>query len=341
MNPKTLINGVLYSLPLWAIIIAGGLYHHNQTKIEAKAELRNRKITDVVPQDWATILHTQADINTTRQALNQLVFGLPTLPTGSADVEPTPNGFTVHQPLGINSNVEYHKKSSNCLVMYHVGHANPGDKAMPPDIFGECSLLVFDMPLLGRNPQPTVSNIQGTYKLTSHDMMDTLALPVHPLYFFMNPINQVLNKVLAETPYKKVIMVGHSGGGWSTTLYAALDKRISLSIPVAGSLPIFLLATPPVAGPGDSEQHNADLLKIVSYQSLYVMATDGGRKQVQMLSRLDDQAFAGEASAVYAEPVENAAAQVGGQFEQYIDPASRHHEISLPMQALIKKILQN
>ena len=47
--------------------------------------------------------------------------------------------------------------------------------------------------------------------------------------------------------YKHVVLFGLSGGGWSTTVAAAIDPRISLSIPIAGSVPKFpteLYATP-------------------------------------------------------------------------------------------------
>ena len=37
--------------------------------------------------------------------------------------------------------------------------------------------------------------------------------------------------------YSKIVMVGLSGGGWTTTVAAGLDPRIDLSIPIAGSLP--------------------------------------------------------------------------------------------------------
>ena len=35
-------------------------------------------------------------------------------------------------------------------------------------------------------------------------------------------------------------MIGLSGGGWTTTVYAAIDPRIVKSIPVAGTLPLYL-----------------------------------------------------------------------------------------------------
>ena len=43
--------------------------------------------------------------------------------------------------------------------------------------------------------------------------------------------------LLQTLGYKRVVMVGLSGGGWTTTVAAAIDPRIDLSIPVAGSLP--------------------------------------------------------------------------------------------------------
>jgi PhoPQ-activated pathogenicity-related protein len=37
--------------------------------------------------------------------------------------------------------------------------------------------------------------------------------------------------------YKHIVMAGLSGGGWTTTIAAAIDPRIQLSIPIAGSIP--------------------------------------------------------------------------------------------------------
>jgi PhoPQ-activated pathogenicity-related protein len=37
--------------------------------------------------------------------------------------------------------------------------------------------------------------------------------------------------------YKHIVMAGLSGGGWTTTISAAIDPRITLSMPIAGSMP--------------------------------------------------------------------------------------------------------
>ena len=45
-----------------------------------------------------------------------------------------------------------------------------------------------------------------------------------------------------------ISMCGFSGGGWTTTIAAAIDPRIKNSFPVAGSLPVFLIANTRVSG---------------------------------------------------------------------------------------------
>jgi dienelactone hydrolase len=62
------------------------------------------------------------------------------------------------------------------------------------------------------------------------------ACPVSSMKFFVEPVILAIN--YAKTlGYKRIVMVGLSGGGWTTTVAAAIDPRIDLSIPVAGSLP--------------------------------------------------------------------------------------------------------
>ena len=55
--------------------------------------------------------------------------------------------------------------------------------------------------------------------------------------FFVEPVILTINYAKQVLGYKRVVMMGLSGGGWTTTMAAALDPRIELSIPVAGSIP--------------------------------------------------------------------------------------------------------
>lgn len=51
--------------------------------------------------------------------------------------------------------------------------------------------------------------------------------------FFIEPVVLTINYALT-LGYKRIIMSGLSGGGWTTTVAAAIDPRIQLSMPGAG-----------------------------------------------------------------------------------------------------------
>ena len=55
--------------------------------------------------------------------------------------------------------------------------------------------------------------------------------------FFLEPIVLTINYATQVLGYKQIVMMGLSGGGWSTTIAAAIDPRIQLSMPTAGSIP--------------------------------------------------------------------------------------------------------
>ena len=58
----------------------------------------------------------------------------------------------------------------------------------------------------------------------------------YPLRYFLEPAVLTANYAFANG-YEKISMSGLSGGGWSTTFASAIDKRISASFPIAGSVP--------------------------------------------------------------------------------------------------------
>ena len=71
--------------------------------------------------------------------------------------------------------------------------------------------------------------------------------------FFVEPVSLAIN--YAKTlGYEKIVLVGLSGGGWSTTVAAAIDKRIDLSLPTAGSLPFNMRTSASTEVTGSSSQ---------------------------------------------------------------------------------------
>lgn len=147
-------------------------------------------------------------------------------------------------------------------------------------------------------------------------------------------------------------MLGLSGGGWTTTLYAAIDESVRTSISIAGTVPIYLRAG---SSFGDMEQTIPELYEIAGYPDLYVLAATGaGRRHVQLLNRRDNCCF-GESASQYDESahgpwdlamrdveleVQKRLAEMGargGAFHLEIDEAPQHHTIS--WNALVATIL--
>ena len=128
-------------------------------------------------------------------------------------------------------------------------------------------------------------------------------IPEIPLGEHPMDINGESNYAELNFRYRSVAMMGISGGGWLTTLYAALDPRVRASYPVAGTLPIFLRSKA-ARDWGDYEQNHPDLYRIANYPELYVLGSHGeGRRQIQILNRYDDCCFAGTRSRLYEEAV--------------------------------------
>ena len=103
------------------------------------------------------------------------------------------------------------------------------------------------MPLIGCNQHPNVTH--------SHEWFQQWEdRGVHTMQYFIEPVVLAIN--YAETlGYTHFVMLGLSGGGWSTTLAAAIDPRIQLSFPTAGSVPFDLKVWPyKGSDTGDYEQ---------------------------------------------------------------------------------------
>lgn len=321
---------------LAAIVVVVAVVAKNRHRQAENAESRDRKIEDVPVFDISATIRIggPADAEAKRAAIISMVWGR--FPTGHPNLSHHGDTLVVRQPHGIDSIVLYRQKGKDCLAIWHNGHDPEGEEMAVPRVFERCDVLRFNMPLVN-NPRPTVLTGHGPVRMLHHDAMVMLD---NPLYYFLNPVAEVLNYVLARRDYAHVVMAGFSGGGWTTTVYAALDTRIDLSIPVAGSLPLFLKLVQPLEPLGDLEQVYKPLLDIANYQEMYVMAVDRGRRQVQMLNRLDKCCHFGSASRVYVPAVAAKGTLVGGTWEMFMDMDSRRHAVTRPMENVIGRLLK-
>ncbi|HKX60220.1 MAG TPA: hypothetical protein VJS65_00230 [Verrucomicrobiae bacterium] len=179
-----------------------------------------------------------------------------------------------------------------------------------------------------------------------HDKLFDLPVAGNGLRFFLEPTAIGLNYVKTQSRrgrfprYRTFHMLGLSGGGWTTTVYAALDTTIENSFPVAGTIPLHLRSGGSV---GDLEQFLPAFYRLAGYPDLYILGAHGrNRRQVQILVRRDDCCFGEaqhdanrtgrpylEAMRNYERDVQTALETAGrGTFRLEIDDAAPSHMIS-------------
>lgn len=95
----------------------------------------------------------------------------------------------------------------------------------------------------------------------------------HPLSMFLSPLKTYVDILKDRWPSSELYMTGLSGGGWTTTVYAALDQRIDAGFAVAGSIPFSIRNNMPQ----DHRDYETTLIaQFGDYSDLYVMATRKG-----------------------------------------------------------------
>jgi hypothetical protein len=179
----------------------------------------------------------------------------------------------------------------------------------------------------------TIDGIDQTYCSTFHKNMFSKLEPDiggKIFRFFLEPIVVGINKFIHSFPdHNDVSMIGLSGGGWTTALMAAIDTRIDLSIPVAGSYPLYLRGL--YQSEGDAEQNWPALYEeTASWLDLYILGAYGpGRRQIQLNSQFDSCCFYGLGYLSYAPAVMDTVSSLGkGHWEYVLDTTHRSHQIS-------------
>ncbi|HSC69961.1 MAG TPA: hypothetical protein VLH58_01325, partial [Candidatus Methylomirabilis sp.] len=230
------------------------------------------------------------------------------------------------------------KTAVNRLLLYHYGHGDfllwdGGEQLLLRYLDQGFAVLTFWMPLYGENPK-TIPDVQGSpLTLFTHDEM--------PLYledsggsfirFFLEPVVAALNYVSTSFSFDDINMAGISGGGWTTHLMSALDTRIGLSFPTAGSLPEYLHAGPCATGQGDAEQEWAPLYEQrASWPDIYVLGAYGpSRRQTHVLNQYDACCFWGVNYQTYEPYVVDAVSGFGaGAYSVHLDSTHQGHKIS-------------
>lgn len=149
-------------------------------------------------------------------------------------------------------------------------------------------ILLCPMPLMGENAAFTGS-LPGLNLNDKHGYLYAIPQTTgNGLKYFLGPHLALLDFATADPTwgkaYSKIAVSGMSGGGWTSTMLAALDPRITHSYPVAGSVPLAYQD----AGSYDAEQLNPG----ADYLDLYAMSVaETGRRNFLLYNGKDSCCF--------------------------------------------------
>ena len=262
------------------------------------------------------------------------------------------NHTSVSQIMTIESRMQYDYRhlsyialpktpDSKGFIILHQGHQGglgDGLAELANRLLTEgYTVALMQMPLVGWNSanQPNLPGFKNTFATGSrgHDQLYAASanVPVSPMQFFLEPIITIVNLIRHFSEGDTLIgMAGLSGGGWATHLASAIDPRITLSFPVAGSYPLYLRPHYP-GSEGDAEQVDPGLYKErASWLDLYILGAYGpNRAQYQILNKFDPCCFYGDGGKHYSPAVSNAITKLGsGHWELVLDETHRTHGIS-------------
>ena len=301
-------------------------------------------------------INTEADLTRLRLRLIRFIWGQDQLPDRMPDSvstaeSPMPNVDNLERVESILITMEagqrtiaYHyvpRKRNSRLVIVHQGHvcetgAGGVGNVIRDLVRGGYSVRAMNMPRCWAGDCPADCTAVHNQMFASIHLSQG-----SPLKFFLEPIALSLNHLqrhgIDGVHYTDFNMLGLSGGGWTTTVYAAIDPRITLSFPVAGTLPLYLRHDGSV---GDLEQTLPEFYRIAGYLDLYVLGSSGAsRKQVQILNERDDCCFGAAQHKIpanykedvrgYERLVQQKLTRLGaGTFKLEIDSIAPSHMIS-------------
>lgn len=312
-----------------------------------------------------------AEANARREQLNAIVFDTPA-DTPRADriavTPPTPEDAV---PKGVLTDFSHShirvqlrngltstgtliqpKRQTGCSLIWLGGHAEwQTDATWLVDVALSrgCRVAALNMVLFGEGADQATSS--STQVMSIDGKSVTAVGPDHDhswlsvlnskgdnmLDLFATPTVSMVDWLSEQYPEDPIYVAGFSGGGWLTTLTAALDQRIRSSVAIAGSAEDVETQW----CTADTEQCLPELTQHFSMTQLYYLSAFEGRTAVQALNVGDPCCNQAIQNPYWADEVNRALVGTGGGKFTYIadDATPAAHRVSRPAVLALDKLL--
>ena len=235
--------------------------------------------------------------------------------------------------------------SATCLSIWAQGHEGdyPGyapimDGAasyMKKQWARGCDVLIVPMPFRAQGNVTIDFGKEGRIWVGSnHEGMALIESAEFSAFrLFFDPLYATLNW-LEDTGhhYKTITMAGVSGGGWMSVVYPAIDNRITNSVSVAGSFPMYLRYLPTdksLRDVGDWENTYAPFYRVADYFELYLLSALGrGRHQTLVYNAEDPCCYSANRALTFLPQLERKAKALNIMLGSIIDNSQQKHDIS-------------
>lgn len=223
-------------------------------------------------------------------------------------------------------------------AIYHEGHGlaaiDGGAETIDWLLARGWSVIALDMPLTGVN---AIDARPGREVHLDLDRVD--AGEASPVALFLTPVKAVVDAIVASDADAELLLIGRSGGGWTTYVYAAIDPRIDIAVPVAGGTPLSMRLSAGPAEAGDYEQTWPPLFSIVRHEELMIAA--GSRGSLHLFNANDTCCFRVRPEDAFVSYLRRAADVFGKNIDVFVDEENHAHSIGTAGYARLDTFLRD
>jgi hypothetical protein len=229
-------------------------------------------------------------------------------------------------------------------AIYHEGHGTPaiggGADMINWLLQAGWQVLALDMPLDGLNG-PDIR-----YPVFNHDDIGTLAQAegTNALRWFFLPVAGAVDLVYDDAQKREtgvdLLMLGRSGGGWTSMVYAAMDARVDVAANISGGAPLSVFLDSTVFRPLEAhfEAETATLYDHVSETDFLLAA--GTKGNFHFFSTHDPCCYWFTPAHPYIQFLESLKSRRDKKYRVFVDPDNDIHGLSTNGMTMLGKFLE-